>query len=221
MTRRPPKPAATGSVQVYLNDGRKLPASPAIEIKGDSAPVVAVRWGDINRDGALDLAVGRYGAPASVYFNQRSSTPAGLLGSIPWTSAETGRVADIALGDLDNNGGLDLVVADFGANGGIRVYLNRGNGYAASASYTIPSANAYSLALGDMDGDGYPDLAVGTSGGPKRGLPQRRRPAPGCAGVDVERRGREQPGRVERRQRRRFHGFGGRLRDRRRGRQRQ
>ena len=161
-------PSSSGATQVYLNEGNKLSSTPAIELKGDGAATVAVEWGDINRDGALDLIVGKVGAPAQIYFNHPDSKPAYLRPSPEWRSQESGPTSDIALGDLDNDGGLDLVVADFGSNRQIRVYLNRGNGFGTTASYSLPSPNAYSIALGDMDGDGYLDLAVGTSGAPKR-----------------------------------------------------
>ncbi len=72
----------------------------------------------------------------------------------------------LVLGDIDNNGSLDLVaLGDKGGGAGIvRVYLNNGTSFDENLNWeqNISSIDAYagSLALGDVDNDGNLDLAL-------------------------------------------------------------
>jgi|GEM_PF-6598598 len=65
---------------------------------------------------------------------------------------------DLALGDLDGQGGPDLVVGD---GTGLRVLLSTGKGtFGTPVPYAIGEAK--SLALGDLNNDGKADLVLGT-----------------------------------------------------------
>src|SRR5262249_46423483 len=71
-----------------------------------------------------------------------------------------------AVGDLDGDSALDLVVANNGSNT-VSVLKNQGDGtFAAAVSYAA-GANPRSVAVGDLNGDGVPDLVVanGTASG--------------------------------------------------------
>ena len=71
---------------------------------------------------------------------------------------------DLAMGDVNNDGFLDLFVNDSGANT-ISFYLNSGSGTFGSRQ-TIDigtSTTANDIALGDMNNDGILDLVVGTN----------------------------------------------------------
>ncbi len=67
--------------------------------------------------------------------------------------------------DYDNDGRLDLFVADNGAEGGMSLYHNLGDGKFADAAKPAgldPKARASNCTTGDYDNDGFPDLIVGT-----------------------------------------------------------
>ena len=65
----------------------------------------------------------------------------------------------VALGDLDGDGDLDLVVANEGSDN-VSVLKNKGKGaFAAKVDYGAGSG-ANSVGIGDLDGDGDLDLAV-------------------------------------------------------------
>jgi hypothetical protein len=145
---------------------------PAVSYAAGSQPT-SIAVGDLNGDGRPDLAVANYGSPdgsikasASVFL-QDPAEPGKFL---PATDYATGvRSSSIAIGDLDGDGRLDLVVANpvtSGSNGGISVLLqDTGNpgGFLPAANYPGIS-QPLSVAIGDLNGDGNADIAVADSG---------------------------------------------------------
>jgi len=71
----------------------------------------------------------------------------------------------VALGDVNDNGFLDVVVGNY--NGGAnQLLLQTSLGvWTASSNFPGGSANTYSVALGDVDNDGFVDIVVGNVGG--------------------------------------------------------
>lgn len=66
----------------------------------------------------------------------------------------------VALADLNSDGNLDVVTANYGA-GSVSVLLGNGNGTFQSVKSFAAGAFASTIAVGDFNGDHLPDLAVG------------------------------------------------------------
>jgi hypothetical protein len=116
--------------------------------------------GDFNSDGAPDVAWARQDFGANRMMVQLNMGDGTLSASVGYTA--TSQSNDIAAGDLEGDGDLDLVVVSQGdslTNTIIDLYLNNGAG-----SFTRQTATGGSgpkkLALADLNGDQRPDIAV-------------------------------------------------------------
>jgi hypothetical protein len=65
----------------------------------------------------------------------------------------------VSLGDLDGDGDLDMVFANYFSYDA-SVLLNNGDGTFASQTRYSAGAGPYSVSLGDLDADGKLDMAV-------------------------------------------------------------
>ncbi|MGI4875826.1 MAG: FG-GAP-like repeat-containing protein [Janthinobacterium lividum] len=155
--------AATGTVSVLKNDGTGSFGTPV-----NPTTVGGLPWGlavgDLNADGYLDFVVSNFNdGTVSVRLNNG----AGSFGNPTTTPTLTVRANPIyvALGDIDADGDLDLVVPAYnnGNPSGLNVRLNDGTG-----NFTSPNTNpdptagsgSVSVALGDIDGDGDQDAVI-------------------------------------------------------------
>ncbi|MBN2007544.1 MAG: VCBS repeat-containing protein [Anaerolineae bacterium] len=119
---------------------------------------ILVAIGDINKDGALDFAIG--GPEAQVYVNHGATWEKFVL--------KTGTVHSIAWGDANDDGLLDLLV---GYNGSIELFLavkKSGNVIEISTtpSYRLEELPGIvtSLAWADINNDQFMDFAAGIAG---------------------------------------------------------
>ena len=149
---------------VWRNDGTGSfsphPTTPSFgaEDSGD------VTLGDLDGDGDLDAVVANIlaGEAETVWLNNG----AGSFKPHPTTpSFEAGYSTSVTLGDLDGDGDLDAVFANFGTHS--TVWLNNGAG-SFTPHPTTPSfraGNSHDVALGDLDGDGDLDAFVANANG--------------------------------------------------------
>jgi hypothetical protein len=122
----------------------------------DTDTYALVAW-DFNNDGNLDIAA----------VNNKTNNVSILLGNGTNTSTLQAAVSypvgnqpvAIAYGDFNQDGKMDLVVANFGSNS-ISVLIGNGDGtFKSAVNYTV-GHGPYAVARANFNSDKYPDLVV-------------------------------------------------------------
>jgi hypothetical protein len=131
-----------------LGGGNYAPAQGFGPFSGGTPSAV----GDLNRDGAPDVA-GARGAWAAVALNTGQ-------GTFDCTTVAIGVNANtLAIGDLNGDGAPDLAVAD-GSSNGVNVAFNRGDGTFFPVDTEPRGWFRTPPAIGDWDGDGHVEVAL-------------------------------------------------------------
>ena len=141
-------------------------------------PVKAV---DLNRDGHLDLVfvntIHNYMVymEAYIYWGGPDGYSARRRTELPTLFSK-----DFAVSDLNRDGWLDLVFANFGNETGHRwgyknhlasyIYWGSAQGFSIERRASIPTVSAVSCAAGDFNGDSWPDLAFANSNNDQKSL---------------------------------------------------
>ncbi len=151
-----PQPA-----QLYVSDGSTL-VGPVWQTP-DSIYSLGAAFLDVDNDGDLDLFLGLSPGRHRLYLNL-----GGYLDTVPvWESDSLGFANRIAVGDVNGDGWVDVVVANTfqmdTARSRFELYLNVGGTLETSPSWVAYDPGRYhsAVALGDVDGDGDPDLVGG------------------------------------------------------------
>lgn len=149
--------SGTHTVGVLLVQAGGTFAPAATYSTGTSSAPLGVALGDVNADGRPDI----------VTANSRTHTAGVLLGQAggtfgPVTAYSTGAFGSpfgVALGDVNRDGRLDIVAANYSTST-VGVLLGQASGtFATVASYpTGASSGPFRLALGDVNADGRPDI---------------------------------------------------------------
>jgi hypothetical protein len=156
---------SAGTVTVLLGNGNgsfQPPVPYAAGIQPDSVTV-----GDFNGDHKLDIAVANYCGSDP---NCRSAGSVSILlgngdgtfqAQVPYSTEF--KPTSVVTADLNNDGKLDLAVANAQSNT-VSILLGNGDGtFQPQVSYATGTA-PYSIAVGDFNGDGKPDVTTANCG---------------------------------------------------------
>ncbi|MEJ7730034.1 MAG: VCBS repeat-containing protein [Polyangiaceae bacterium] len=158
---------------IYANDGQANMTNVSQAAVGDySGQVRQVGVGDFDRDGDLDIyAPEAFGAPDHLWMNDG----AGVFTDEAATRLPSGlgsHAGGVRVGDLDNDGDLDLVVADgYAVNADVaaHIYLNDGTGKFTEAAASAPAGYTGSdpddVDLVDVDRDFDLDVLINMHSG--------------------------------------------------------
>lgn len=165
-----PDSLQTSRLHLLENVGR--PVAPSLRLAG-TLPVAgayhnAPAFGDLDGDGDADLILGTWRSELRHFRNEAGpGRPVRfVLADSAFVRLTRGSNATPALGDLDGDGDLDLLVGE--SSGTINYYRNAGGRTAprfelVSDSYAgIKAERRSAPALADLDGDGDLDLLLGT-----------------------------------------------------------
>ena len=163
--------SGSNPVAVWLGDGAAgftKATIPVADALGSGAESLAI--GDVDGDGDLDVLVGA--STKRLYRNDGVDAATGAwMHFTPAAASPTYAGTLVALGDLDGDGRLDLVV---GGTGGSTVHLGAGDGTFAAATGTGTTTALDALTLADVNGDGALDLVLATAAATKVRLNQGR-----------------------------------------------
>ena len=149
--------------RLFRNDGDGLTDVTDATGIGDPLRTVGVAWFDMDQDGDLDAFVANQNGDLDAFYrNDRGrftdvATELGMDGSP--RSEEYGGVGPSVM-DYDNDGDLDLFVANYGPD---FLYRNNGDGTFDNVAPDLgldADRHATTSAWGDFDNDGWPDLLV-------------------------------------------------------------
>jgi len=151
---------------LYLNDptNPNMIALDPVWSTGRADKTFDVALCDINGDGDLDLVCGNSDQLSTAYLNL--TPPLESLPSWESVSPATNRTKSVALGDVDNDGDLDLVCGNGGAEAMVStLYRNDAGRLETTPSWSSgESQYTASVALANVNGDGRIDLICGNQG---------------------------------------------------------
>ncbi|MCA8912636.1 MAG: VCBS repeat-containing protein [Planctomycetes bacterium] len=157
--------------RVFFNNGSGS-FTTSINIGTGSEETMSMNVADIDGDGHLDIVAVTGGISASADAIYLGDGQGGFTSTVieiyPGTNvATTSNAWDVALGDMDGDGDIDIVTAEFSLTfaDSSRIFWNDGHGgfdLQNMTAYAVPM-QAICLDVGDIDNDGDTDIVLGTN----------------------------------------------------------
>jgi len=144
-----------GPTLIYLNNGDAT-FTKYIDLGGTFFTQGGIKFADFNGDGLIDLAEGNIQGYNRIFFNSGNNQFIDSGQKINPTEV----TENMAVCDIDNDGDIDLICSDGACAsciGGIRVFINDGNGYFNDVIYVI-SSWSQEIGVADFDNDSDLDL---------------------------------------------------------------
>ena len=150
----------TGENLLFKNNGDgTFTTITAVPVVQDAASQCGA-WADYDNDGDMDIFVANYGAENSLYRNEGDGTFSKVTSGLPVAGVKFSMAA--AWGDFDNDGWLDIFVANRQTES-CELYRNNSDGtFSPVTGEAIVTDVAWSLSgnWGDYNNDGFLDLFV-------------------------------------------------------------
>lgn len=157
--------------QIWINDGNAVFEDRSIDVLGDSGDLARViKARDLNGDGVVDIVVGTtYETQSRLFLGQGGLQFEEVTAThLPQVEASVG---DLEIGDVDGDGDLDLILADWGPGSpmnnegsALLLWLNDGTGRFEDVSATqipqVPVKFSWELEFVDVDNDYDLDIVV-------------------------------------------------------------
>ena len=129
----------------------------------------AVVFSDVDRDGYSDIVFASSGlgdtpfSDSLIYWGSEFGYRRENRTALPTAGAR-----DVAVGDLNQDGRMDVVFANGTARGrenpGSHIYWGSTDFYGVRRRSTVPTGDAVGCRIADLDGDGHPDLVFAIAG---------------------------------------------------------
>ncbi|MEM7201323.1 MAG: VCBS repeat-containing protein [Planctomycetota bacterium] len=145
---------------LMLNDGDGVFVAATSRLPATTEETEGALLRDFDGDGDLDLFAANYASASRLYVNDGDGFFTDVSAAQLPTFSDF--VADVAAGDVDGDGDLDVLVATTVQRN--RLLLNDGRGYFQDESSRLPllsPSSANSVALADADADGDLDVILG------------------------------------------------------------
>ena len=156
-----PGSGSTGEIRVHLGNGDGTFGVALVSTVLGETDAWAIGAGDFNRDGIPDIAVGsQSGLHVTIMAGVGDGTFTHTYGPV----AELSSLSDLAVGDVTNDGQLDVVTTHYTSNQ-ISVFVGDGEGGLPNRADIVTGSLPKGLAIADLNSDIDRDVAVAANSG--------------------------------------------------------